>query len=44
MGAEYPIAQSMLSELIPSSHRGRYLALLEGFWPLVLSVPESLPG
>jgi len=34
MGAEYPIAQSMLSELIPSSHRGRYLALLEGFWPL----------
>lgn len=34
MGAEFPIAQSMLSELIPSSHRGRYLALLEGFWPL----------
>lgn len=34
MGAEYPIAQSMLSELVPSSHRGRYLALLEGFWPI----------
>jgi putative MFS transporter len=34
MGAEYPIAQSMLSEFVPSSHRGRYLALLEGFWPL----------
>ncbi len=34
MGAEYPIAQSMVSEMIPSRNRGRYLALLEGFWPL----------
>jgi putative MFS transporter len=34
MGAEFPIAQSMVSELIPSKNRGRYLALLEGFWPL----------
>lgn len=34
MGAEFPIAQSMVSELIPSKNRGRYLALLEGFWPI----------
>lgn len=34
MGAEYPIAQSMVSELIPSKSRGKYLGLLEGFWPL----------
>jgi putative MFS transporter len=34
MGAEFPIAQSMVSELIPASHRGKYIALLEGFWPL----------
>ena len=34
MGAEFPIAQSMVSELIPATHRGKYIALLEGFWPL----------
>ncbi len=34
MGAEFPVAQSMLSELIPAASRGRYIALLEGFWPL----------
>jgi putative MFS transporter len=34
MGAEFPIAQSMLSETIPATHRGKYIALLEGFWPL----------
>ena len=34
MGAEFPIAQSMVSEIIPATHRGKYIALLEGFWPL----------
>jgi MFS transporter, putative metabolite:H+ symporter len=34
MGMEFPVAQSMVSELIPASQRGRYIALLEGFWPL----------
>ncbi|MCU1741877.1 MULTISPECIES: MFS transporter [Pseudomonas] len=34
MGMEFPIAQSMLSELIPAKHRGRYIALMDGFWPL----------
>jgi len=34
MGMEFPIAQSMLSELIPARHRGRYIALMDGFWPL----------
>ncbi|MHC6227562.1 MFS transporter [Pseudomonas sp. X10] len=34
MGMEFPIAQSMLSELIPAERRGRYIALMDGFWPL----------
>ncbi|MGC8657598.1 MAG: MFS transporter [Desulfomonilaceae bacterium] len=34
MGAEFPIAQSMVSEIIPAPCRGKYIALLEGFWPL----------
>lgn len=34
MGAEFPIAQSMVSEIIPAQQRGKYIALLEGFWPL----------
>ena len=34
MGMEFPIAQSMLSELIPAKARGRYIALMDGFWPL----------
>ncbi|WP_397457865.1 MFS transporter [Pseudomonas asplenii] len=33
-GMEFPIAQSMLSELIPTKRRGRYIALMDGFWPL----------
>ena len=34
MGAEFPIAQSMLSEFMPANARGKYIALLEGFLPL----------
>lgn len=34
MGMEFPIGQSMVSEFLPASHRGRYIALLEGFWPI----------
>ncbi|KAF1065892.1 MAG: putative niacin/nicotinamide transporter NaiP [Pseudomonas citronellolis] len=34
MGMEFPIAQSLLSEMIPASKRGRYIALMDGFWPL----------
>jgi MFS transporter, putative metabolite:H+ symporter len=34
MGMEFPVAQSMVSEIIPAGQRGRYIALLEGFWPL----------
>ena len=34
MGAEFPIAQAMVSETIPAAQRGKYIALLEGFWPL----------
>lgn len=34
MGMEFPIAQSLLSEMIPAKSRGRYIALMDGFWPL----------
>src|SRR5262249_32040411 len=34
MGMEFPIGQAMLSEIMPAKQRGRYIALLEGFWPL----------
>lgn len=34
MGMEFPVAQSMVSEIIPARQRGRYIALLEGFWPI----------
>jgi putative MFS transporter len=34
MGAEFPVAQSLVSEFIPSRERGKYIAWLEGFWPL----------
>ena len=34
MGMEFPIGQSLVSEFIPAQNRGRYIALLEGFWPI----------
>jgi len=34
MGMEFPIAQSLLSEMIPARKRGKYIALMDGFWPL----------
>ncbi len=34
MGMEFPVAQSMVSEIMPAEKRGRYIALLEGFWPI----------
>lgn len=34
MGMEFPIAQAIASELLPARHRGRSIAILEGFWPL----------
>jgi MFS family permease len=34
MGMEFPVAQSMVSEMIPAERRGRYIAYLEGFWPI----------
>lgn len=34
MGMEFPIGQSLVSEFIPAKNRGRYIAYLEGFWPI----------
>lgn len=34
MGMEFPIGLSMVSEIVPAKSRGRYVAVLEGFWPL----------
>ena len=34
MGMEFPIGLAMVSEIVPAKSRGRYVAVLEGFWPL----------
>lgn len=34
MGMEFPVAQAMAAEITAARHRGRYIALLEGCWPL----------
>jgi putative MFS transporter len=34
MGMEFPIGLAMVSEIVPARSRGRYVAVLEGFWPL----------
>lgn len=34
MGAEFPVAQSLVSEFIPARSRGKYMGWLEGFWPI----------
>jgi len=34
MGMEFPIGLSMVSEIVPAKNRGRYVGILEGFWPL----------
>ena len=34
MGMEFPIGLAMVSEIVPAQSRGRYVAILEGFWPL----------
>ncbi|HEY3425475.1 MAG TPA: MFS transporter [Negativicutes bacterium] len=34
LGTGFPPAMSLVSELIPSKDRGRYIAILEGFWPI----------
>jgi MFS transporter, putative metabolite:H+ symporter len=31
---EFPIAQTLLSEFVPTASRGRLIALMDGFWPL----------
>lgn len=34
MGMEFPIGLSMVSEIVPARSRGKYVAILEGFWPI----------
>ncbi len=34
MGMEFPVALAIASEFLPAGNRGRYMAVLEGFWPL----------
>jgi|SRR5665647_314743 len=34
MGMEFPVAQSLLAELMPARVRGRYIGYMEGGWPL----------
>ncbi|MBD0274770.1 MAG: MFS transporter [Acetobacteraceae bacterium] len=32
VGGEAPVAQAMVSELVPANVRGKYIAIMEGFW------------
>ena len=32
VGGEAPVAQALLSEYLPAAVRGRYIAIMEGFW------------
>jgi putative MFS transporter len=32
VGGEAPVAQALVSELLPAGVRGRYIAIMEGFW------------
>jgi len=32
LGGELPVVSSLLSEFVPSKHRGRFIVLLESFW------------
>ncbi|MDP5008766.1 MAG: MFS transporter [Glaciimonas sp.] len=34
MGMEFPVAQTLMSEFILAKARGKYVALMDGFWPL----------
>ena len=34
MGMEFPVAQALIAEMVPALRRGKYIAILEGFWPL----------
>ncbi|WP_369871203.1 MFS transporter [Herbaspirillum sp. 3R-3a1] len=34
MGMEFPVGLSILSEFLPTKGRGKYIAILEGFWPI----------
>ncbi len=34
MSMELPVGQALICEYIPTAKRGRYVALLEGFWPV----------
>jgi len=42
MGMEFPVAQSMILEIMPARNRGRYIAYLEGFWPIGFTVSGLL--
>src|SRR5690606_41398003 len=34
MGMEFPVGLSIVSSIVPANRRGRYLAILEGLWPI----------
>lgn len=38
LGAELPVATAMLPELLPKTHRGRYVAIMEGLLPVGLII------
>ena len=43
VGGEAPVAQAVLSEIIPANVRAKYIAFMEGFWAVNSSFPERSP-
>jgi putative MFS transporter len=42
VGGEAPVAQAVLSELIPSNMRAKYIAYMEGFWAVGFVISGAL--
>ncbi len=42
VGGEAPVAQAILSEIIPAKHRGFYIAFMEGFWAVGFVISGAL--
>ena len=42
VGGEAPVAQAMVSEFVPANVRGKYIAIMEGFWAVGFVLSGSI--
>ena len=42
VGGEAPVAQAMVSEIVPANVRGKYIAIMEGFWAVGFVLSGSI--